>query len=308
MSTIRRILVTGSSGTIGTALCQHLLEKKFEIIGVDWLANKWDPQLDTRTIRADLRDPLAWEKIPPDVDAIVHLAANARVYDLTVEPDGARDNVLTLYNALEFCRKHRIRRFLFASSRETYGNNSAKKNKEENVAIERSESPYAASKLAGEAFVHAYSHCYGIHHVIFRFSNVYGRFDDSIRVVPLFIRQARENKTITVFGRDKAYDMTFIDDAIDGIQRAIERFDRVQNNTFNIATGKATRLRDVATWIKDELESKSKIVFAPMRQGEIRFHRADISKARNQLGFSPKIPARKGIQKAVAWYQQHRPE
>jgi UDP-glucose 4-epimerase len=175
------------------------------------------------------------------------------------------------------------------------------------VRLDRSESPYAASKMAGEALCHAYSHCYGVHHVIFRFSNVYGRFDDSIRVVPLFIRLARANQKLTVFGREKAYDMTYIDDAVDGIYRALTRFDAVQDQTFNIATGNATRLADVAKWIVNELDSQSSISFAPMRTGEIRFHCADISKARRLLGYIPKRGVRDGISRAVRWYQKHRP-
>ncbi len=307
MATIRRVLVTGSSGTIGTGLCQFLIQKGFDVVPVDWTANTWDSELNRRTLNLDLRSPANWKRLPSDIDAVVHLAANARVHELTLNPDGARDNILTTYNALEFCRTAHVKRFFFASSREAYGDNTAKKNREANVDITRTPSPYAASKIAGEALCHAYTRCYGIDHVIFRFSNVYGKFDDSIRVVPLFIRLARANEPLTVFGKTKAYDMTHIDDTVDAIHRALARFEKAKNRTFNVATGRAVRLADMAQWIKHELHSTSPIRFAPMRAGEIAFHRADISAAQKILGYSPKIHAREGLARAVEWYQKNRP-
>ena len=84
---IKKIIVTGSSGTIGTRLCEKLIEKNYEVIGVDWKKNKWDSKINALTISADLRDASSFSKLPKNADLVIHLAANARVYDLVVEPN-----------------------------------------------------------------------------------------------------------------------------------------------------------------------------------------------------------------------------
>ncbi|MBI2523745.1 NAD(P)-dependent oxidoreductase, partial [Candidatus Peregrinibacteria bacterium] len=117
-----RILVTGSSGTIGTRLCEKLLEQGHDVVGIDWKPNKWNADVETITTHLDLRnlDELQTTNYPLQTDAVIHLAANARVYELVENPGRARDNMLTTFNVLEWARKHGVRKFLFASSRETY--------------------------------------------------------------------------------------------------------------------------------------------------------------------------------------------
>src|SRR3989338_5232296 len=96
------ILVTGSSGTIGTRLCEELLKEGHSVTGIDWVDNKWKQEIEEVTLHADMRDMQELQKLElGDVDVLVHLAANARVYELVEHPDRARDNFLTLFNALE---------------------------------------------------------------------------------------------------------------------------------------------------------------------------------------------------------------
>lgn len=299
------ILVTGSSGTIGTRLCEKLLERGDTVTGVDWVANKWQENVEAVTLHADLRDEDETEELdlPDDVDAVVHLAANARVYELVEHPDRALDNVLTLFNTLELARKRDIKRFLFASSREGYGNIQADRYTEDLVRVENCESPYTASKVAGEAMVEAYTRCYGIDHVIFRFSNVYGMYDDSVRVVPRFIRLARAGEPLTIYGKDKCLDFTFIDDAVAGILAALDRFESAKNDTYNIATGEGTTILHLAERIKELLQSRSALEIGPSRIGEVIRYIADISKAKNKLGYDPQVSFEEGIVKAVEWYR-----
>ena len=303
-----KILVTGSSGTIGSRLCERLLQSKHEVIGVDWVPNKWLPDVQKITTLIDLRDEqkLKAQRSKLTADLIVHLAANARVYELVENPDRARDNILTSFNMLEFARKNGIKRFMFAGSREGYGNIPVKKYTEDLVRIENCESPYTASKIAGEALVEAYRRCYGIDQITFRFSNVYGMYDDSVRVVPQFIRLARANKPLAVFGKDKCLDFTYIDDAVHGIMQAIDRFDDAKNTTYNIAYGEGTTILELAEQVKALLKSSSDISITDSRTGEVIRYVADISKARKALGYSPKTPFNEGIKKAVEWYRSTR--
>jgi len=117
-----KILVTGSSGTIGNCLCETLIDRGTDVVGADIERNRWSEEVDRRTIQIDLRNAENLERLPKDFDIVVHFAANARVYKLVEVPDLARDNFLTLYNVLEFVRKNKIKRILFSSSREVYGN------------------------------------------------------------------------------------------------------------------------------------------------------------------------------------------
>ena len=300
-----KILITGSSGTIGTRLCERLLQTDHELICVDREPNKWIPEIDEVTHRVDLRDEETMKEIPTDCDMIIHLAANARVYELVVHPDRARDNFITLFNTLEFARQNDVKKFMFASSRETYGNIKADKFTEDMAHINNCESPYTASKIGGEALVNSYRECYGIDTVIFRFSNVYGMYDDSVRVVPQFIRKAQDNETLTVFGADKCLDFTYIDDCVDGIMLAIEKFDDAKGDVYNLAFGEGTTLVKLAEKVKDLLGSSSDIDISEARTGEVIRYIADISKAKTALGYNPKVSFDEGIKKSVEWYKEN---
>ena len=300
-----KILVTGSSGTIGTRLCEKLLEKGHEVVGADWKPNKWKSDIDQITINTDLRDQSQFEKLPKDCDIIMHLAANARVYDLVKEPDMARDNFLSTYNTLEFARKNGIKRFIFTSSRETYGNDTNKPHTEDMVRIDNCESAYTASKLGGEALTKAYWRCYGIDGIVLRLSNVYGMYDDSDRVVPLFIRQAKANETLIVFGEEKSLDFTYIDDTANGLILALDKFEAAKNETINLAFGEATSIMQLAEVIKNLLGSQSEIRVEKNRPGEVVQYIADISKAKKLLGYDPKTPFEEGIKMTVGWYKSN---
>ena len=302
-SAIKRVLVTGSSGTIGTYLCEQLLAKGYHVTGIDWKPNKWNKEVDARTKRIDLRDKEALGQVKEKFDLIVHLAANARVYDLVKDPSMARDNFETLFNVLEFARKNEIKRFVFASSREVYGNTDKLIHTEEDAFVKNCESPYTASKIGGEAIVHSYQQCYGIDFIILRFSNVYGMYDDSERVVPLFIRRAIAGQPLTVFGREKLLDFTHISDAVDGIMRCIDRFENVKNNTFNIAIGKGSTILEVAQLINSLLNVDNEVILDEVRTGEVVRYVADISKAQKLLDFEPKVTIVEGIQRSIKWYK-----
>lgn len=302
----KKIIVTGSSGTIGTRLCEKLLEKNHEVIGIDYCPNKWSQTINKITFSIDLRNKeKLFNKLPKNVDLVIHLAANARVYDLTLDPSLAKDNIETTFHILEYCRQNKINQFMFASSREVYGNSKQIQYKESEVCLENCESPYSASKLSGEAFVYSYHQCYGIDFVNFRFSNVYGMYDDSDRVIPLFIRLAKKNKDLTIFGKEKLLDFTYIDDTISGILSAIENFQEVKNNIFNLAYGEGFSILKLAELIKEAYQSNSKIILDKGRTGEVIRYIADISKAKKTINYSPKTNLIEGVKKTLEWYDSH---
>ncbi len=301
-----KILVTGSSGMVGTYLCRQLLREGHEVVGVDWKPNKWNKEVGAVTINIDLRDKARVLSVfPNDIDIIVHLAANTRVHDLVLNPSLARDNFETLFNILEYARESGIKRFMFASSREVYGSTSHNIHFEDETQIKNCESPYAASKISGEAIIYSYQQCYGIDFCIFRYSNIYGMYDKSNRVVPLFIKNCKIGENLIIFGKDKILDFTYITDAVDGTVLLLNKFDTVKNEIYNLATGYGVSLFELAKLIKAEMNSDSRICVRSSRIGEVAKDIADISKIKAVVEYTPKIFIREGIKKSIEWYQDN---
>ncbi|MDP2641183.1 MAG: NAD-dependent epimerase/dehydratase family protein [Candidatus Yanofskybacteria bacterium] len=301
-----RILLTGSSGMIGTRVFEVLLREGYEVIGFDRKKNHWVPALNELTIQGDLLKKKDLQNVPTDIDLIIHLAANARVYNLVVEPDLALENIVTTHHVLEFAKTRDIPNIIFAGSREVYGNKGGARVREKDVDLSRCESPYAASKMSGEALVQAFSACYELSFIIFRFSNVYGRYDTSDRFIPLLIRNMRKNKDVYIYGEEKVLDFTYIDDCVDGILRGVKRFSRAKNRTFNIASGKGVQLCALGDLLKIKLESTSRIIAKSIRAGEVLRYVADISQAQEVLGYQPRTSLEKGIDAAIQWYTYER--
>ena len=301
---IKNILVTGSSGTIGTRLCELLVKNGFNVTGIDKKPNAWSAEVNNSTIISDLTKDGCLENVEDkEFDLIIHLAANARVYDSVVDPNLAYENFVSTYNMLEFARKKKSS-FMFASSREVYGNSEKTVHSEGDVRLELCESPYSGTKMAGEALTQAYQKCFGIGFVIFRFSNVYGMYDDSDRVVPLFIRKCLANEDLVVFGEEKMLDFTFIDDAVGGVVSAVQRFDSVKNNVINISGSEPVRILDVAQIIKGLTSANNQINIDDNRPGEVVKYTADLTKAKELLDYNPKTSIEDGIKHAIKWHHQ----
>ncbi|MBL4846873.1 MAG: NAD-dependent epimerase/dehydratase family protein [Planctomycetes bacterium] len=300
-----RILITGSSGQIGTNLALRLQEAGIEVLGIDLRENAWvdtikDLRYDLRRPPTELIDLLADEPL----DLVVHLAAYAKVHELVIHPERALENIATTFGVLEFCRARALP-IVFGSSREAYGDTSEGITAEDRPVVAKS--PYSASKIAGEALVGSYSSCYGIPSLVFRFSNVYGRYDNDLermeRVMPLFIREIAAGREVTVFGREKVLDFTYVDDTISAICKGIDLLYRgeVQAHTINVAAGRGASLIDLVEFIGRALGVTPKLRTEPTRPGEITRYVADITKARRLLGYDPTVFLEEGVRRAVAW-------
>ena len=306
-----RVLITGSSGQIGTNLALQLIEQGHLVFGVDIRPNTWTDKIET--LLQDLSAPyhtfddgIGHAEYPPDVDAVVHLAAHAKVHQLVQQPEMALENISMTFNVLEFCRRHGVP-IIFSSSREVYGDIHRYITEESHADFAFTESPYSASKISGEALVYSYAQCYGLPYVVFRFSNVYGRYDNDIermeRVIPLFIRKIRNGEPIVVYGRDKVLDFTYIDDCVSGICRGIEMLvsGRERCHTINLAYGKGHSLVSMAEFVGEALDVEPNITIKPSRVGEVTHYVANVGKARALLGYEPKTVLRDGIRQAVQW-------
>lgn len=308
-----RILITGSSGQIGTNLALRLLRDGHSVFGIDKRSNTWTSAFPTllQDLSAPYRDfvgGIGAVQYPP-CDLVVHLAANAKVHELVEQPHRALENITLTFNVLEYCRHNNLP-LIFSSSREVYGDIRRYLTEETQADFSFTESPYSASKISGEALIYSYARCYGLRYLVFRFSNVYGRFDSDIermeRVIPLFIRRIRNGEPVTVFGRDKVLDFTYVDDCIHGITLGIERLlaGAVSNQTINLAYGHGSSLVQMTDYIGEALGVTPEIkVEEAKRPGEVTHYVADLSKAEELLGYKPEVSLHDGIARAVAWWQ-----
>ena len=312
-----RVLITGSSGQIGTNLALRLMADGHKVFGVDKRQNTWVDDHSWYLLQ-DLAGhyPSYAGGIGgveyPEVDLVVHLAAHAKVHQLVRQPHRALENAIMTFNVLEYARGVGVP-IIFSSSREVYGDVHRFEEYAETVAdFAFTESTYSASKIAGEAFVYSYARCYGLPYLVFRFSNVYGRFDNDlqrmVRVLPLFTHKLSRGEPITVYGEDKTLDFTHVDDCVDGVVRGIEALaeGRIANETINLAHGTGNRLLHAAELVAAELGVEPEITIAPPLLGEVTHYVADVHKARALLGYDPQVPLDEGISRSVAWFKEWR--
>jgi UDP-glucose 4-epimerase len=305
-----RIIITGSSGQIGTNLALRLTRDGHEVFGIDKRRNTWTK--DFPYLLQDLSGhypsyPTGIGGVDyPKSNVVVHLAAHAKVHQLVREPHRALENIVMTYNVLEYCRQTNTP-VIFSSSREVYGDIHRFETEETTADFAYTESTYSASKISGEALIYSYSRCYGLPYLVFRFSNVYGRYDNDIgrmvRVIPLFVQRLSRDMPITIYGEDKVLDFTYVDDCVDGIVRGIDALasGRVKNETINLAYGKGNTLVKMAKLVADSLGKSADISIAPPLVGEVTHYIANISKATELLGYQPGVSLEEGIPRAVKW-------
>ena len=302
-----KVLITGSSGQIGTNLGLHLLSRGDQVVGIDRRPNTWTDRLETRILDLLGAGPENLPKGPFDV--VVHLAAHAKVFELVQKPERALENVTMCFNVLEYARR-RHTPIIFGSSREVYGDIRRHVTEEAEADFVVAESPYSASKIAGEAFIYSFAECYGLPYLVFRFSNVYGRYDNDIdrleRVLPLFVRKIHREEPIVVFGKEKVLDFTYVDDCVNGVTRGIDALvaGRVTNQTINVAYGQGSTLVDAVNIIGLALGKAPRVTYEPARAGEVMRYVADITKARQLLGYEPQTPLTSGLPKGIQWARE----
>ena len=291
-----KILLTGSSGFIGTALKQLLEEQNIEVVPFDIKDNPLD----------DVRDFSALQSRVMGIDGIVHLAAVSRVKIAHENPlECIKTNVGGMINVLESVRtqmaedKHPW--VIFGSSREVYGEprNLPVVETSDRKAI----NVYGVSKLTGEELCKVYSENYGLKTRVLRFSNVYTGVNDHLdRVIPKFILRAFNKGDLVINGSgEEIFDFTYITDTIRGIWGCIQEIERNLHlyDDFNISTGVPISLRDLAEIIIEKTKSSSRVNYIKSRSYDVNKFYANPGKARKILEFSPKITLENGIELAI---------
>lgn len=305
------ILLTGCAGFIGSHTLKKLLKENHKVIGVDnfdpfyprVLKNQNLASIDSNNfelIEGDLADLETYQKIDfmnegRPFDAIIHLAAKAGVRPSIEDPLGyQRANVIATQYLLEFAKKHSIHQFVFASSSSVYGVNPNVPWRENDLVLQPI-SPYASTKVSCELMGHVYSRLFGIRFLGLRFFTVYGPRQRPDLAINKFVRLINEGKPIPVFGDGTTRrDYTYIDDIISGIIGALHYY-KSDYEIFNLGNDQTVTLSELIETIESAMDQKATIDRQPEQPGDVPQTWADISKARNILGYNPCTRIQEGI-------------
>jgi len=311
------ILVTGGAGFIGSHLVERLASRGDTVVALDNFDPYYDPAIKRRNLRAAAQNhgPGRFTLVEGDIhdaagldalfagrrlDAVVHLAARAGVRPSIADPLLYADvNVSGTTQLLEACRRHGVARFLFGSSSSVYGDSTAVPFSEE-ARVDRPVSPYAATKVAGELLASTYHHLFGMEISCLRFFTVYGPRQRPEMAIHKFARLIMEGTPLPRFGDGRTErDYTYIDDILDGVVKAL---DRAKGYTiYNLGESRRVSLAHLIELLEKEIGRRAVVEALPEQPGDVKMTCADISRARRDLGYDPRVPIEEGIRRFVAW-------
>lgn len=309
-------LVTGGAGFIGSNLCEVLLDKGHKVICLDNLSNGKQSNVDLfiknpnyTFIRGDIRNLDTCMKGCKDVDYVLHQAAWGSVSRSIEMPLLYEEiNIRGMLNMMEASRQNGVKKFVYASSSSVYGDepNLPKQEGREGNLL----SPYALTKMVDEEYAKLYTKLYGLDTYGLRYFNVFGKRQDAdgayAAVIPKFIKQLLNDEQPTINGDGKqSRDFTYIENVIEANLKACKAPHETASEVFNIAFGGREYLIDVYNSLCKVLGKDIKPIFGPNRKGDIKHSNADISKARDLLGYDPSWSFERGIEAAIEWYKEN---
>ncbi len=319
-----RTLLTGSAGFIGFHVAKALLDRGDEVIGYDSFNRYYDPALkesrnaileerpNFRLVRADIgdRDALeaAFDALVQGADGgeirVCHLAAQAGVRHSIAHPDAfVRDNVQGFTHVLELCRDREVGGLIYASSSSVYGN-SARERLSETDSTSAQCSLYGATKKMNELMASVYNHLYGLRVTGLRFFTVYGPWGRPDMALFLFTGALLRGEAIRVFGHGRMHrDFTYIDDIAAGVVSAIDRNHELL--VCNLAAGRTEELMAFIRQIESSCGREAEKEFLPMQPGDVVRTAADLTTARESLGYEPTTTIDVGIPRFVDWYREY---
>lgn len=336
---MKRILVTGAAGFIGSTLSHKLLARGDTVVGIDNLNDYYDPMLKQARLqrlrehkqhagfsfqKLDICDHAGMEELfkRERFDAVMHLAAQAGVrYSLTNPRAYIDANVTGFTNVLEGARHAKVGHLVFASSSSVYGLNT-RLPLAESDNVDHPVSLYAATKKANELMAHSYAHLFAMPCTGLRFFTVYGPWGRPDMALFLFTKAILADEPINVFNHGKMVrDFTYIDDIVEGIIRVIDRpatpdpgwsgdhpdpaTSQAQYRVFNIGNNSPIALMDYIHALEHCLGKKARMNMLPMQSGDVAATNADVSRLQDWVDFRPQTKVDVGIGRFVDWYQRY---
>ncbi|MDY0933058.1 SDR family oxidoreductase [Chryseobacterium sp. CFBP8996] len=320
---MKKILITGGAGFIGSNLTEYFLSKGYNVVCLDNFATGHRYNIEVflqnpnyQLIEGDIRDLETCQKAVVGVDYVLHQAALGSVPRSIKDPTTSNDvNVSGFLNMLIAARDANVKRFVYAASSSTYGDSESLPKVED--VIGKPLSPYAITKYVNELYADVFSKTYGIECIGLRYFNVFGRRQDPngayAAVIPLFVKQLMNHESPTINGTgDYSRDFTYIDNVIQMNELAMltDNPDAI-NTVYNTAVGDRTTLNDLIKYLKkhlsnfDEKIADVNITYGPNRIGDIPHSLASIEKAQSLLHYKPTHTIDLGLGEAVEWYWEN---
>ncbi len=318
---MKTYFVTGGAGFIGSSLTKKLLDNGNKVVVIDNFNSYYDPKLKEKNVqefyqnsnyklyKGDIRNKEEVKKIfdENNIDVIVHLAAMAGVRPSIEDPVLYQEvNGLGTQIILEEAHLHDVMNLVMASSSSVYGNCKEVPFKE-NMIVDYAISPYAATKKANEVMAHVYHKLYHMNILMLRFFTVYGPKQRPDLAINKFTRLMLNNEEIPMFGDGStSRDYTYIDDIVDGIIKSCA-YAATHNDVYeilNIGSNNPISLKEMIEIIGEELGVKPKIKELPMQPGDVDQTYADISKAKELIGYEPSTSFKEGIKEFIKWYKE----
>ena len=308
-------LITGGAGFIGSNIAHKLVEKGEQVRILDNFLTGREENIatlvETRKIdllRGDIADADAAARAMRGIDYVLHQAAIPSVPRSIEDPlGGDLVNVHGTLTILDAARKAGVKRVVFAASSSAYGEKAPGEPKVETMQPAPL-SPYAAAKLAGEYYMQAFYHSYGLETVALRYFNIFGPRQDPksqyAAVIPNFVTAALQGRPATIYGDgETSRDFCFVDNAIEANLLACTA-PGAAGEVFNIACGESTSLLQTVDIIARIVGKKVAPNHEPPRTGDIKYSLADISKAKRVLGYTGRIKFAEGLERTIAWYKE----
>jgi len=291
-----KILITGGAGFIGKHLVKFLLEKGNTVTIFDNFSNSLKKSISelvdsgAELIEGDITNTMKINDSIKNHDLVIHLAAKISVSESIKNPSETfHVNIDGTKNVLEACLKNNIKKLIVASSAAVYGESESSVTKLTEDTEKNPVSPYGESKLRMEQEIREFKSKHSIDCIILRFFNIYGigQTSEYAGVITKFIERITQEKSLEIFGDGlQTRDFIAIDDVISSIHNAISNGN---SGTYNIASGKAITIKDLAERMISLSRKKLQIKYTRAKKGEIKYSRADISLAEKEIGFYPEI-------------------
>lgn len=330
------ILITGSAGFIGFHISILLLDKSYQIIGIDNMNDYYDVRLKEGRLKLlnkysnftfykiDIKDKQSLDDlfVKYKFDYVINLAAQAGVrYSITNPYAYADSNLIGFLNILEACRNNPVKHLIYASSSSVYGGNKATPFST-NHNVDHPVSLYAATKKANELMAHTYSHLYGIPTTGLRFFTVYGPWGRPDMAYFSFTEDIINDRPIKVFNHGKMErDFTYVDDIADGIFKLLtlapeptpdwnEEKSKLSNSfapykIYNIGNNQPVSLEKFISILEKKIGKNADRIYMDMQPGDVLKTYADVSDLERDIGFRPKTSIEEGLGKFVDWYKEY---
>jgi nucleoside-diphosphate-sugar epimerase len=307
-------LVTGGAGFIGSHIVDELLRRGEQVRVLDNLATGKQENLShcldrIEFIKADIRDLETCRRACDRIDFVLHQAALGSVPRSLEDPLTSHEvNVTGTVKMLIAARDAKVKRFIYAASSSTYGDHPGLPKVEGRIGNPLS--PYAVSKYADELYAQVFGRCYGMETIGLRYFNVFGPrqdpFSQYAAVIPLFVSALLRDNAPTINGDgEQTRDFTFVANAVEANLLACSAPAAAVGEVFNVACHDQVSLNQLYARLQSLLGTDIEANYGPPRPGDVRHSRADISKARQLLGYRGAIKFDEGLKRSIEWYKRN---